>query len=149
MRMIKRIVIHCTAGSQFQTVEQIKAYWRNVLHWKKPGYHYIVKPDGAIEQLADDEDLTNGAKGFNADSLHVAYIGGIDAQGRAVDNRTDAQRVSLRKVVSALRSRYPHAVIVGHRDLSPDLNGNGRIDKHERIKECPCFDAIDEYNGMR
>ena len=28
------------------------------------------------------------------------------------------------------------------------VNHNGRIDTWERIKECPCFDAIDEYSGV-
>ena len=31
--------------------------------------------------------------------------------------------------------------LCGHRDLSPDLNGNGEIEPEEWIKECPCFDA--------
>ncbi len=36
---------------------------------------------------------------------------------------------------------YPESRIVGHRDLSPDLNHNGEIEPEEWIKECPCFDA--------
>ena len=34
---------------------------------------------------------------------------------------------------------------MGHRDISPDLNHNGVVDPWERIKECPCFDAMTEY----
>ncbi|MBF1379524.1 MAG: N-acetylmuramoyl-L-alanine amidase, partial [Porphyromonas sp.] len=29
--------------------------------------------------------------------------------------------------------------------LSPDRNGDGKIDAHEWIKLCPCFDASREY----
>ena len=36
---------------------------------------------------------------------------------------------------------YPGSRLCGHRDLSPDLNGNGEIEPEEWIKECPCFDA--------
>jgi hypothetical protein len=31
--------------------------------------------------------------------------------------------------------------VCGHRDLSPDLNGNGEIEPEEWIKQCPCFDT--------
>ena len=47
--------------------------------------------------------------------------------------------------VRILKKKYPEAVIQGHRDFSPDLNKNGRIEKNERIKDCPCFDAKEEY----
>ncbi|MDA5624327.1 N-acetylmuramoyl-L-alanine amidase, partial [Pasteurella multocida] len=32
-------------------------------------------------------------------------------------------------------------VICGHRDLSPDLNGDGTITPNEWLKDCPCFDV--------
>lgn len=31
--------------------------------------------------------------------------------------------------------------MVGHRDLSPDLNGDGVVRENEWVKACPCFDA--------
>jgi N-acetylmuramoyl-L-alanine amidase len=31
--------------------------------------------------------------------------------------------------------------IVGHRDLSPDLNHDGVIESREWIKQCPSFDV--------
>ena len=40
-----------------------------------------------------------------------------------------------------LLKEYPGSRVVGHRDLSPDLNHNGEIEPEEWIKECPCFDA--------
>ena len=36
-------------------------------------------------------------------------------------------------------------MILGHRDFSNDKDGSGVIESWERIKECPCFDAIPEY----
>jgi hypothetical protein len=35
--------------------------------------------------------------------------------------------------------------VCGHRDLSPDLNGNGEIEPEEWIKQCPCFDVAKEF----
>lgn len=39
-------------------------------------------------------------------------------------------------------------IVVGHRDISPDLNHNGIVDPWERIKACPCFDAKVEYKEL-
>jgi N-acetyl-anhydromuramyl-L-alanine amidase AmpD len=44
-------------------------------------------------------------------------------------------------LLDQLQSRYPKARILGHRDLSPDLNGDGKITPDEFIKACPSFDV--------
>lgn len=144
MRQIKYIAVHCTAGSQKQSIDDLRAEFRRK-GWKKPGYHFVVKPDGGIVQILDEEEVSNGVKGYNSVIINVAYIGGIDAQGKATDNRTEAQKQSLENLLRILRGKYPKAVIQGHRDFSPDLNGNGKIEKCEWIKACPCFDAKEEY----
>ena len=147
MRKIKRIFIHCTAGSQKQTVADLRAEFKRK-GWKNPGYHYVISPDGAITQLLDEQQVSNGVKGYNQTSINVAYIGGIDSNGKAIDNRTEAQKASLIRLLKELRGRYPRAQILGHRDISPDTNHNGKVDSWERIKECPCFDAMIEYKGI-
>lgn len=146
MREIKYIAVHCTAGSQRQTISDLQAEFRHK-GWKNPGYHYVVASDGKITQLLDEEKISNGVKGFNSVTVNVAYIGGI-ADGKAADNRTDAQKKSLRQLLANLKRKYPEAVIQGHRDFSPDANGNGKVDAWERIKECPCFDAKEEYKDL-
>lgn len=146
-RNIRFIAVHCTAGSQRATVADLQAEFRKK-GWKKPGYHYVVFPDGRVVQLLDEAKVANGVKGYNSVSIHVAYVGGIDAQGRSVDNRTEAQRRSMLVILKDLHRRYPSARIQGHRDFSPDKNHNGKVDRWERIKECPCFDAIPEYQDL-
>lgn len=120
--------------------------------WKAPGYHYVVTADGKIHQMLATEKVSNGVyvKGhsYNSVTVNVAYTGGIDASGNPEDNRTGAQKESLRKLLKLLKGKYPDAVIQGHRDFSPDKNGNGVIDKWERIKVCPCFDAKEEYKDL-
>jgi N-acetylmuramoyl-L-alanine amidase len=143
MRKIERIFIHCTAGSQKQTVADLRAEFKRK-GWTNPGYHYVISPDGTVTQLLDEQQVSNGVKGYNQTSINVAYIGGIDSTGKAVDNRTDAQKTALRQIVSALKHRYPDAEVLGHRDISPDKNHNGIVDPWERIKECPCFDVKTE-----
>ena len=144
MRKIERIFIHCTAGSQKQTINDLLAEFK-AKKWRNPGYHYVVQPDGTVTQLLGEQFVSNGVQGYNSTSINVAYIGGIDTNGKAVDNRTDAQKASLVKLLKELRGRYPKARIMGHRDISPDTNKNGIVDPGERIKECPCFDALVEY----
>lgn len=147
MRKIERIFVHCTASSQNATVNDIKAEFKRK-GWKNPGYHYLIDKDGVIHQLLDDSKVSNGVKGYNSTSINVAYIGGIDSSGKGIDNRTEEQKKSLRSLLKMLHFRYPEAVIMGHRDISPDSNGNGVVDPWERIKECPCFDAMDEYKDL-
>lgn len=147
MRSIKRIFVHCTAGSQKQTIADLKAEFKRK-GWKYPGYHYVVMPNGTISQMLGEQFVSNGVKGYNSTSVNVAYVGGIDAKGEPIDNRTDEQKQSLVRLLKELKGRYPKAQILGHRDISPDTNHNGIVDPWERIKECPCFDAIIEYKNI-
>jgi len=148
MRKIKYLVVHCTGSPQTQKVEEIQEYWRNVLRWKSPGYHVIVRPDGTAVELLSIEQSANGVKGFNSNSIHISYIGGVDKNGKAVDNRTPQQKATLLKYLRYWKAMFPAARIQGHRDFSPDKNGNGRIDPWERIKECPSFEAKEEYSYL-
>lgn len=136
MRSITHLVVHCTATPQSATVASIQRYWREVLKWLSPGYHVVVTPSGAAVRLAPDEALCNGVKGHNATSLHVSYIGGVDAKGKPLDNRTPEQKATLRLVLKAWREKYPTAKICGHRDFDGVR------------KACPSFDARDEYRDL-
>ena len=153
MRYIKYIVIHCTAGSQNQTLQSIKDYWHKTLGWKTGGYHFLIFPDGKIERLYPLSVVTNGVQGFNSESVHISYVGGVDSNLKPIDNRTEAQKESILQCIKETYEelkKYQDVdgiLIRGHRDFSPDKNGNGVIDTWERIKECPCFEVIEEY-GM-
>lgn len=147
MIKIERIFVHCTASHQTATVDDIKREFKNK-GWKNPGYHYLVDASGVTHQLLSEDEVSNGVYGYNQTSINVAYIGGIDSSGKGVDNRTEKQKESLRNILSELKKKYPNAKIMGHRDISTDKNGNGIVDPWERIKECPCFDAINEYKDL-
>lgn len=147
MRNIQYIAVHCTASHQSQTIDGLKQEFKRK-GWVNPGYHYVVNPDGKITQLLDEDKVSNGVKGFNSVSINVAYIGGIDTNGKPTDNRTDAQKASLRSLLKMLHKKYPTAVIQGHRDFSPDLNKDGKITPNEWMKACPCFNAKEEYSNL-
>jgi len=38
-----------------------------------------------------------------------------------------------------------NAIVCGHRDMSPDSDGDGIIEQHEWFKQCPCFNAGSFY----
>jgi N-acetylmuramoyl-L-alanine amidase len=136
MRNIKYLVVHCTATPQSTTIDSIQNYWRTNLKWKSPGYHKIVKANGEVITLADDEAICNGVAGYNSLSLHASYIGGIDSRGNPLDNRTQGQKDALSQVLHAWRAKYPNAKIQGHRDF---------LKRGVNWKECPSFDAKTEY----
>jgi len=71
-------------------------------------------------------------------------VGGLDALGKAKDTRTIAQVHALRRIVDTLKIIYDVKDVVGHRDLSVDLNGDGVITKGEWMKQCPCFEVKTE-----
>ena len=128
MREIRWIAIHCTATSQNVKVETILNNWKRK-GWKRPGYHYLIDKDGIIHNLLPEEQFSNGVKGYNMQTINVCYIGGKD-----VDDRTDAQKAIMLGLLKHLKSKYPNALIQGHRDF-PNVN-----------KACPRFNAKEEYN---
>jgi N-acetylmuramoyl-L-alanine amidase len=136
VRKIKFIAVHCSATSQLASISAIQNFWKNQLKWKMPGYHFIIKPDGEIVNLLPIDQVSNGVKGFNSETINVAYIGGIDAQTKPVDNRTFQQKCALLHILQELKTKFPNAVIQGHRDF-PNV-----------AKACPSFDAKKEYKDV-
>jgi N-acetylmuramoyl-L-alanine amidase len=130
MRTIKYIVFHCTATPQSATIESIKNYWKNVLKWKNPGYHVIVKADGSYEELAKPEQICNGVAGYNSVSYHVSYIG-----GQKVDDRTASQKFTLEMLARGLKKEFPDAEILGHRDFPKVAKACPRFDVRAWVKE--------------
>ena len=120
---IRYLVIHCSATrcNRPYSLAQMDRDHR-ARGFAGIGYHYYIRLNGDICALR-----------------------ARDERGHAEDTRTPEQKASLIKLLKWLHGFYPQAKIVGHRDLSPDKNGDGKIDAHEWVKLCPCFDASREY----
>ncbi len=129
MRNVKYIVLHCTATPQNTTIRSIQNYWRKVLGWRNPGYHYIIKADGEAVQLLPIDEVANGVKGYNSESIHISYIGGVDKNGKPMDTRTVQQEAATLTLLHELKKKYPNAQIKGHRDF-PGVN-----------KACPSYEV--------
>ena len=148
-RVITDIVVHCTATRAWQDfdVDDIRKMHK-AKGWADIGYHYLVKLDGTIQQGRDVDIIGAHVKYHNEHSIGIVYVGGLDNQGREKDTRTENQKCALLNLLMDLRKLYPKAKISGHRDFSPDKNGDGIISPDEFIKACPCFNATLEYHRV-
>lgn len=142
MRRIDLIVIHCTATRDDERLsEELLDEYHRILGYDGCGYHYYIRRDGNIISMRPLSKVGAHALGYNSHSIGIAYEGGLDNEGKPKDTRTMYQRNSLQLLVDSLLRSFPGAKVVGHRDLSPDLNGDGEISPAEWIKFCPCFDV--------
>lgn len=148
MRKISLIAVHCSAtrsNSSFNSADlkrdHMLAKAKGGRGFSDVGYHFIIERDGRV--VAGRPVAVAGAHvaGRNAYSIGICYIGGLDAGARPADTRTAEQIASLIRVLAEQRRLYPDAKIRGHRDLSPDKDGDGVIEPHEWLKSCPCFDV--------
>jgi N-acetyl-anhydromuramyl-L-alanine amidase AmpD len=136
------IVVHCSATRPHMDigVADIRK-WHKALGWVDVGYHRVIKRSGVIESGRGVMEIGSHAKGFNSRSIAVCLVGGLDMAGQPAANFTPAQVRSLRELVAAWKRQWPNAEVLGHRDLSPDKNGDGVIDRRDWVKACPCFDV--------
>ena len=150
---IDAIVIHCSATRAGQDVRASDIdKWHKERGFAEIGYHFVIDLDGTVEfgrALPKDgaHCNTSGTSGkvYNKHSIGICYVGGLDKDGKPADTRTDAQKKSMHELVWRLFDKYPIKEIIGHRDASPDANGDGTISQNEWIKACPCFDVKSEF----
>lgn len=136
MRDIDLIVVHCSATPSVMNigVEQIDQ-WHKDRGWRGCGYHFVIRRDGTIEKGRDVKDMGSHARGFNTSSIGICYAGGVDDNGKPEDNRTEAQKASMKHLLDTLTMIFSDAEVVGHCDL-PGVT-----------KACPSFDVQKWYNG--
>lgn len=142
LKEVNYIVIHCSATKPNQDIGAAEIdKMHKARGFSSIGYHYVITLNGVIEKGRPEETVGAHVKGYNSQSIGVCYVGGLDENGKAKDTRNEDQFKALSALVKDLSKRYPNAKVLGHRDLSPDTNGNGVIERHEWLKECPCFDV--------
>jgi len=161
-RNITLIVIHCSASPNgdslfrgtlgqpgFTTPVQTIDAWHAARGFKRDekarrffnpdlvaiGYHFVIYRNGVVVTGRAEQEMGAHVKGYNQKSLGICLIG--------IDQYSPEQWQSLRELIVLLLKRYPDARIVGHRDLSPDRNGNGVVEPAEWTKTCPGFDVAE------
>lgn len=160
-RRINLLVIHCSAtpNGRWTTASDIDRWHAERGFHRAPaaaaafnpqlpaiGYHWVIYTNGARDTGRSPDEIGAHALGYNARSLGLCLIG--------TDRYTYAQWGALADQVEHLCRRFDiplqlatpgngYRGVCGHRDLSPDLNGNGEIEPREWIKTCPGFDVAD------
>lgn len=149
MRTIDLIVIHCSAtrASCDFTEHDLEVCHRR-RGFNGAGYHFYIRKNGNISPMRPVETVGAHVQGYNKTSIGICYEGGLDSLGKPKDTRTVEQKHSLNKLIRDLLLRYPGCKVCGHRDLSPDLNGNGVVEPSEWIKQCPCYNVSEEIKKM-
>ena len=141
-RPINLVVFHCSATQEDRTYtpkQLIRDHLRRgFLH---AGYHFYITRGGDLYALRPLSVIGAHVAGHNEKSIGVCYEGGLDRDGLPADTRTTAQKIMMEQLMLRLRELWPDIDVCGHRDLSPDVNGDGVITKSEWTKMCPCFDA--------
>lgn len=158
MREINLLVIHCSASPNGRVVglQDIDAWhkargFKRKLPWsqswqpelKHIGYHGVIGINGEFWPGRHSQEVGAHTSGHNSRSLGICLIG--------TDNFTAAQWVTLRKIVTDFHQRFPETAnpgrTLGHRDLSPDIDGDGVVEPQEWLKTCPGFVVADWLEG--
>lgn len=166
-RKIRHIIIHCSAtpngrpdtlasidaGHKARKFKRSSQYVRSYNpHLKHIGYHRIIMADGTRATGRHLEEIGAHVAGNNSDSIGVLMMG--------MDKYSRVQWLSLRIEIFELTREITGKPITsveqclqalkdcgislkGHRDYSPDLNGNGIIEPREWIKNCPNFSVAE------
>ena len=139
------IIIHCSAtrADRSLTPDDLETQHRR-RGFNGTGYHYYIRKDGTVHITRPIERIGAHVKGWNTSSVGICYEGGLDAMGNPKDTRTPEQRSALRLLVHQLLKQFRNARVCGHRDLSPDLDGDGTVQPREWVKQCPCFEVSKE-----
>ena len=134
-RSITELIVHCTAtreGKEYtgNTIRQ----WHKQRGFSDVGYHYVIHLGGSGENGRSVCIAGAHCVGHNTHSIGICYVGGLDADGKSKDTRTKQQRIAMKTLLVSLKIIYPDAKIYGHCDFA--------------AKDCPCFDARKEYQGI-
>ena len=121
-KTIKYIVVHSTSTRTDMLVRDMD----------KLPYHFLITRSGKLislkPRLATDE------------TIEVAWLGGLDRQGRHVDNRSERQGQTLFNTLVLLSEQYEEAHIVGADELYVYGYSNPGFDLKEWLAEyIPAF----------
>lgn len=130
MRTLNTIVVHCSATPPDRnvTVADIRRWHTKGNGWSDVGYHYVIRRDGVVEAGRPLERPGAHAAGYNADSIGVCLVGGVDSDGQPDANFTRQQWAALAQLVDDILLTHGPLKVIGHRDVNAG-------------KACPCFDV--------
>lgn len=72
------LVIHCTGGKPWASVEDIRRYHEDHLGWSDIGYHFVVSPDGTVRAGRPIHKPGSHVRGMNHESIGLVWTGTFD-----------------------------------------------------------------------
>lgn len=112
-KVLEYIVIHHTASTAKETVEQIHNFHKNNNGWAGIGYHFYIRKDGTIYRGRPEKYIGAHCENYNSVSLGICLEGNFE-----IEKPTEKQIQSVTDLVKYLRKKYGNFKLVGHKDLN-------------------------------
>lgn len=127
---VKYLVIHCADTKPSMDIGKKEIdRWHRKRGFNGCGYHFIIRRDGKIEEGRPVTTPGAHALPHNRVSLGICLVGGQEQDSAdPEDNFAAVQMGTLLSLLLDLKTQFPNAAVVGHRDLN-------------KGKACPSFDA--------
>lgn len=138
---VRYLILHCSAtrcNMDYPPSQMLSDH--KARGFRTVGYHFYVRKDGTYKQFRKVTEVGAHCRPYNRCSIGICYEGGLDEHGQPADTRTESQTETLTGLFENLLKLFPHAQIVGHRDLPGTTP-----------KDCPClntrkvFGYLDKY----
>lgn len=128
MKNIKRRIYHCSASTHamYIGVKEI-TQWHLDRGFNDIGYHIVVRKNGSVEFGRPFNVVGAHCKGYNRESIGICWVGGYGG----IDDRTEAQKTTLKIVDKMLNAMFPESTSHGHNEFSS--------------KTCPNFNVSLEF----
>lgn len=124
------IVVHCSATPPKMNIGVAEIdQWHRKRGFIKVGYHFVIRRNGLVEAGRAVDEVGSHVAGHNSNSVGICMVGGLDDKLKPAAEFTKDQWTALEGLLRNLKSLYPAAEILGHRDF-PGV-----------AKDCPCFDV--------
>ena len=112
-KVLEYIVVHHTASTAKETVEQIHNFHINNNGWAGIGYHFYIRKDGTIYRGRPEKYVGAHCENYNSVSLGICLEGNFE-----IEKPTEKQIQSVTDLVKYLRKKYGNFKLVGHKDLN-------------------------------
>ena len=125
-KKLKFLVIHCSASRPIMNFTHKNVRQWHEARWGKGaiGYRTVIENDGKpikmreanVNDIVEENEITWGAAGVNAEAHHICYMGGVDNDTlKAADTRTNAQKKTMENIIRFyIEKMNPDILIAPH-----------------------------------
>lgn len=150
MGELKYLILHCsdTPPNREVTEEDIRQWHIVERGWSKYGYSKLFQRSGNVldfydidnDQWVEANEITNGAVGFNRNSVHWCFAGGkIGANGLVEPDKilTSNQMIAFKVEINEFLKYHPQVVVIGHNQVSTKLCPGFKVSELLRLSGIP------------